>query len=585
MSISGAGHRISAVALLAVIGIAFCGTSARANPSFTIGSNPYLTVFAYPHDLMRWPDRGLVFTLSPQTLPWQGDVTDLANRPSVSYTSNYQSVEFATPPDYEGDPSEIRSWMEVSSYAYRTRYSLGGLTLSRYGKFLVELGKTALNMELRAEGVGRAYEYAGSEKVYRLVPFDGKTEAERDNYDFKVTYANFAFGHPLGLKLHYTRFSSGVPDGYIRFTREGTTYSTPHLTWGWAAKGCNHIFGYSHINADAFFQNSYTVYGGRQWDLQASFEVRGNYKSGIRYRTRREDGDNYKWKYDDGSEYEGAYYVDEQWMDRKSSSLLRGYSKVRFWKAGNLDMGILFFLQVDSSDKTRENKLVQSEPYSHEREGGFALEANPFFNYNSDRGYLDFGFLVEISRTGMENTRTRWNGVSGSDEEDVLWSTSPYMGWTPSWEDFSKGTRWFFATGLEAYSSINIYKRLSVQSRLTVLKKYTYTTKIYGESNIPEGGTSYEFEKSHERNDYRNETWMTGAIGLTNGWGPVQVLVDMQFPLAYLLKQRTRLSDNQDVLFEHQENSMWQVQEPIAFRVLLVYALPLNGMSHGAVVR
>jgi hypothetical protein len=547
--------------------------TASANPSFTIGSNPYLTVFAYPHDLLRWPERGLVFNLAPQTLPWQGDVTNIFNRPSVSYTSNYQSVEFAAPYDYDGNPDNVRSWMEVSSYAYRTRYGLGGLLTENFGKFLFELGKTALNMELSAEGVARTYEYYGSQKEYILVPFDGETTAERDNLDFKVTYAHYFLGNPLGLKMHYTSFSSGVPSGHIRFARDGETYVTPHLTWGWATTGCNHIFGYSHINADAFFQNTYTVYGGRQWDLQASFELKGNYKSGIRYRNRVDNGDTYKWKYDEGSEYDGDYYVDEQWMDRKTSKLLRGYSKVRFYTVRGMDLGLLFFLQIDSATQARVNKLVESDPTSSENAGGFALEANPFFNYHYGRGYLDFGLLLEVSRTGMRNTRTRWNSVSGADEKDVLWSTSPYMGWSPYWEDFSKGSTWFFATGFEAYSSTGIYRRLSLQTKLTVLRKYTYTTKVYGESVIPDGGSSYEFVESHERNDYRNETWMTGSIGIMYGRGPVQALVDLQMPLAYLIKQSTKLGDNEKVLFEHAENSMWQVQEPVALRLMLVYAL------------
>jgi hypothetical protein len=44
-------------------------------------------------------------------------------------------------------------------------------------------------------------------------------------------------------------------------------------------------------------------------------------------------------------------------------------------------------------------------------------------------------------------------------------------------------------------------------------------------------------------------------------------------PLAYLVKQSTKLSDNEKVLFEHRENSMWQVQEPVALRLMFVYAL------------
>ena len=53
--------------------------AATANPSFTIGSNPYETVFA-------------------------------------------------SPSGYEGDPESVRSWMRVSSHAYKRGYALGGLT-------------------------------------------------------------------------------------------------------------------------------------------------------------------------------------------------------------------------------------------------------------------------------------------------------------------------------------------------------------------------------------------------------------------------------------------------------------------------
>ena len=231
-------------------------TLAAANPSFTIGSNPYETVFAYPHDILKWPDRAVFLLATPQTLPWQGHVTDMTKRPSATYTSNYQEVEFAPPSGYEGKPEDIHSWMKVSSYVYKRKYTLGGISTTRYGKFLVELGNTSHEMDLTAEGVARAYDSDGGGDTYHMIPFRGKTESDRDDYDLKMVYANHLMGTPVGAKLHYTRKTSGEPGGYIQFAREGTTYVLPHLTWGWATTGCNHIFGYSHINADAFFQNS-----------------------------------------------------------------------------------------------------------------------------------------------------------------------------------------------------------------------------------------------------------------------------------------------------------------------------------------
>jgi len=555
----------------------------QANPNFTIGSNPYLTVFAYPHDLLKWPDHAVVLYMNPQTLPWQGNVTDISKRPSASYTNNYQNVEFAVPSNFTGNPTDVHSWMEVSAYAYKDRYTAGWLKTSKYGKFLVELGLSSTDMELKAEGIGRAYETAGESYTYYMVPFEGETKSSRNDIDFKVTFAKMMFNRPVGLKFRYIRKGSGVPSGFIKFNREGEQIETPHLTWGWATTGCNHIFGYSHINTDAFYQNSFTVYSGRQIDFQLSFEHGGKYKTGIRYRSIREDGENYNWEYDDGSDQEGNYYIDEQWKDRKSYKFIRGYEKVRFWKFGNLDLGVLFFLQYGKALKTDINKLAESEPDSKESEREIIIETNPFVNYKTKKGYFDFGFLVELSRTGKKNTRTRWNSVSGSEQPDVLWSTSPYYGWTPSWENFSEGRTRFFATGFEANSSVNVYKRLSILTTLLVLKKYTSTKKSYGSSEIPDGGNSFEFNKSHQRTDSKSETWMTGSVGFMYGFGPVQTLITLQFPLAYLLTQKTELKDNSEVLFEHQQKNMWQVQEPITTRVLFIYALggrPKNMGGH-----
>lgn len=543
------------------------------NPSFTIGSNYYLTIFAYPHDILKWPNKGFFITFNPQTLPWQGDVTNISNRPSESYVNNYQQVEFAPPYGYTGNPENVRSWMRVSGYANNLNLSLGGLYNTSLGKFYFEFGKLTSNMELSAEGVGRASEEVNDGTEYRLVPFQAATNADKDNYNFRIIYANYLFNNPIGLNFKFSKKFSGVPNGYLTFTKEGQEYASPHLTWGWATTGCNHIFGYSHINTDAFFQNSFTIFNGYQLDIQLSYEYKGNYKTGIRYRKNIEDGENYQWQYLDGSDVVGEYYIDEIWKDRRTSELMRAYSKVRFWRIGNLDAGFLFFLQRATFAAFPVNKIVESEPRSNEGETEYIIETNPFFNYRFKGGYIDFGLLLEISKTSLRNTSTLWNSVSRANQDDVLWTTHPYLGWSTSWENFSKGTQWFFATGLETYSSIAIYRRLSLLSRLTYLRKFTFLTKEYGQSEIPQGGSEYSFHKTHERNKYKNENWITGSLGISYGWRQFQLFLTLQLPLAYLVKQETELSESGNILFEHEKRNMWQVQEPTTMRFLLVYAL------------
>ncbi len=88
---------------------------AAANPHFTIGSNPFYTYLAYPHDILRWPKKAAFFYMHPQTLPWQGHVTNINERPNDTYISNYNYFDFPAPSGYSGDPNAVRSFMRVSA--------------------------------------------------------------------------------------------------------------------------------------------------------------------------------------------------------------------------------------------------------------------------------------------------------------------------------------------------------------------------------------------------------------------------------------------------------------------------------------
>ncbi len=542
-----------------------------ANPSFTISQNPYLTIFAYPHDIMYWPASGVYFNYQSQRLPWQGNVTDIMARPSESYVNNFQFVEFATPYDYTGDPTEVYSWAKMVGYALSKQYNMGGIYTTVYGKFMGEIGLSTLNMKLNAKGVARAEE-DGPE--YHLVPFESEIRGREYNFQAKLLFATKLFNNPFGFKFDYKRKNSIEPNGYLNFTIEGTQYNTDHLTWGWATQGCNHIFGYAHINTDAFFQNNYSVIDGNQLDLQASYEFNGNYKTGIRFRSITNKGDNYNWNYHEGSQYEGSYTHDPDWYSKHTERFIRTYSKVRFLQIGNLGAGILFFGQYGKNASYSVNRTSEGDPNSQEISNQFIIETNPFFNFKFDKGYIDFGLLLEGEYAPMKNIRNTWNTSTEAEESGVLWDSSPYEGWSTTWENFSKGHDMFFATGGETYSSINIYKRLSMQAGLTLLKKFSAIRKVYGDSYVPEGGGSFEFNRTHIRKDRKNETWMTGTMGLTYGKGPIQIIGILQFPLAYLNKRITRLKeDSGTVLFEHEKRNVWQVQQPASLRLLVICAL------------
>lgn len=543
----------------------------QANVYFTIGSNRYLTIRAYPHDLLRWPANGTFLNYAPSSFPWQGHVTNIFSRPSESYVSNFQDIEFAPPYGFQGNPEDIHSWMKLSSNAQQNKYDFGGLIQTTYGKFFFQLGMSRLDMELTAEGVGRATIGDYDNPDFELVPFGAQTMAERSEQNVQFIWAHRLFGQPVGLKVNYIKRTADEPRGYVSFQKEGSDYHTSRLTWGWSTVGCNHIFGYDHINTDAWYQNQYILYDGYQLDIQASTEINGNFKSGFRYRRMREDGNLFDWEGTGESEIQGQYIEDTFWKHRKFGDLFRAYTKHRFIRIGNLDAGVLFFGQYATNPMRQVSKLTDSDPAYEMLENEFAIETNPFINYRFNGGYLDFGVLIEYSRANMKNVYTRWNSASQSEQKDVLWNTTPYLGWSQPWENYSKGNQWFFATGFESYASIDVVRPLSLLLRLTVLKMYTHIDNFYGDSVIPDNGTSFVFQQSHKRDTYKNETWVTGSFGFQYRLGGFEIMGTLQMPLAYLISQSTELEDNEEQLFRHEIRNTWQVQQPASFQLFLIY--------------
>ncbi len=243
-----------------------------------------------------------------------------------------------------------------------------------------------------------------------------------------------------------------------------------------------------------------------------------DHKSAVRYRSRKESGQTYYWQSSlpdsiPGADFSGSYITDDRYEDEIADDLIRAYSKIRFWKIGDADLGLLFFLQYADRDNNTVSTVEQanSEPLSSDSENEYTIEVNPWLNYKFGKSYFDFGLLMEFSMTDMNNTSPRWNGSIGATENGVIRNSQPYeRGFTPSWESFSQGTYTFFATGFEASTSINISGRFSALASVLLLRKYSFITKEYGSSAVPEGGNEYVFTSTHTRNDYKNETWMTG---------------------------------------------------------------------------
>ncbi len=570
--------------LLIVLLLIFVATCVYSNPSFTVGSNPYVTLFAFPHDIMKHagPYVFLDFTYAPN--PWQGNITNPFARPNDSYTTTYQSVQFATPDDYTGNPEDVYSYMNANGYYYIYTYAIGGYFKVDDIHFRAKAGYEYHDMSLKVDGKGRAEEEDATGNItYHMVPFEANTHNTHSDTLGELIIAKKLFDIPFGFKIIYKQENKNTPGGFLNFTREGTEYNTDHLTWGWATTGCNHIFNYSHINTDAFFLNSYEISSGHDLDLQISNEI-DIFKNGIRIRINKHTADTYRWEYNvlqeaTGTsaavydEYYGSYEVDPDWLTEKRYWMYRMYSKVSLVEDKNITMGILGFFEYDSDSSTDVGKRADLEESNWENSDFFALEANPFLNLKlKGGGYFDLGILFELAFSDTRNEYLRWNSNSNGNER-ILWNTSPYEGWSTSWERFSKSDYTFFATGFETSSAIPIVEDLHFVFSILTMMKYTNETKIYGTNELPTNSPSYQFKEEFKRENYKRETWLTGSFGLNYSFSNATAIFSVQMPLAYSIYQETKLynQENGDEIFNHEKETLFQVQQSVRFNFILVW--------------
>jgi hypothetical protein len=191
--------------------------------------------------------------------------------------------------------------------------------------------------------------------------------------------------------------------------------------------------------------------------------------------------------------------------DEIADDLIRAYSKIRLWKIGDADLGLLFFLQYADRDNNTvsTNQDLESEPLSSDAENEYTLEVNPWLNYKFGKSYSILDFCSRFPpRDGKHSSTVEWcNGATQKGHQEFL----PYeSGFSPSWESFSRGRYTFFATGFEASTAINVTGRFHALASLLLLRKYSFITKEYGSSDVPSGGTEYAFNGTHTRHDYKN---------------------------------------------------------------------------------
>ncbi|OHD56914.1 MAG: hypothetical protein A2Y33_08095 [Spirochaetes bacterium GWF1_51_8] len=557
-------------AALAVLMLLFILPVQKWARLFFVGSNPYLSIIAFPQSVLEMDKNMLWFTASYQALPWWGDVDEPFNRPNESYSSTEQNISFVKEPGdtqssyfkhyaymsvIEGQLSIFHKWAKDIKGMLTARYTLDSMYGSAVGNLRVETN------------------------TIQYIPFDYSVNHSIHNFYLQGIIGFRIGNNPSGLKLGFGYENTGNLASVFNMNVNGTAITTDRLVWGWSSSPCSHIFGVRHVNGDAWLQSSYSTGPVYQYDIQfgTTFPFA---KFGTRFRYITGAQDQFSWKSDNTNtvldqNFNGEY-IKNVWSKKTDDFIYRLYGNFILQRTQAYSINLLLFggyERYDAYNALAENLEVQTD--SRESYTTFVIEANPNVNIFGDKGFsIDLAALIEYSHTRFENLYDRWNSLIGGSKM-TYWSTYIYEGAEYWWEDFSYADENFLDFGADVALSIPLYgtktERLGLTLILFINTKFTFKTKTYGTNYNT--STDVVFDPVSYRDNYKREVWFNSIIGLMYQWERFTLRIEFYEPLIYSLFSSTKVRNLTGVLFEQEKSQAWAVQEGSKIAVTLGYEL------------
>ncbi|URA10510.1 hypothetical protein [Thermospira aquatica] len=537
---------------------------------FFVGSHPALSIVAFPQDLTQWEKPFFAVGISYQSLPWWGDMDNPTNRPNEGYTSTEENIYF---PPQEG---EEQSYFQT----YGTTHLVGVTvqSFSRPEKNLFLWGKLSYLprfMVLSAEGNLRGE----TNTEVHFIPFSYSASHLFNALSLEGIVASIYQGIPLGLKMGFSYENTGKIEHSFNATVNGTHISSERLLWGWTTVGCNHIFGYPHINGDAWFQNSYLTGPVWQWDIQAGISI-PQIRFGNRFRLLGSLQQETTWQMDTNAttlletNFSGNY-TPSLYLYKTDGWLNRTYANVT-WKDGGIwKLNTLFFLGLDSSLTIRvlSNDLA-SEGWGKTKNSGILIEVNPNVSIKPSKQMLmDLALLISGEWHRTEKRGSYYNPLMGTSRESWQNST-PVIGPEYSWEGFSYVDTTAFHLGVDMIFYLPLYgnKDRQIGLVLNVFEntQFSWLSKYYGTNRFTQQETSFDIVAI--RSTFRREAWLHTMVGIQYRQPPYQVRCEFLSPLLYSLAASQKLQTAAgEKLYEAKKSQNWAVQEGLALRITVAH--------------
>ncbi len=515
---------------------------------FFVGSNPHLTVFAFPQDIFLVGSDFAYYYITYQKDPWWGDIDQPALRPNNTYLQTGEQID-------EGPDGS--SFEHDSYYNMYKNYIGFGREISEKARTRFDLTYLIRSMRNKAEG-----NYAPDNEV----TFDYEEHHSIQELYLRSILALKINDRPLGLMLGLGADYASEPDLDFEFTRNGTLYTPERLIWGWSARSSD-IFEASNPVGGGRYQYEYFLGPLFRLDVQAATTF-PKIKFGGRFRFRYGILDEYSWFNDAGSSfpelvgtynksgtekirnYTGRLYGNYNWVTREK------------WKFNTLVL--TRYTYVDSIGVPSGN--LSAEAGITEETRNFVFQINPNFNiypWKNRKCYIDAAVLCNYSYWSYDFLYRKY--VNGGYIWDYVSTNGLHKTEDYSHYNFSYAKQNFFELALDINSVLPIFgsknQNVALGVSLLVWRRFKWMNKYHG--GYPNDPATFEVDII--RKNYETETWLNTVINIIYRRGDYTFRLDIGQPLIYNLTPRTRLTgpSGDNTIYELTKESMWVSQSGV----------------------
>jgi hypothetical protein len=505
---------------------------------FLVGSNPSLTLLAFPQDLVKFQNDYAFYYLTYENKPWWSDVDDPPNKPVNESATRPNNTYLATGEnivDEDGNSFKHKS----SINAIQNNLGIGyTLKHSIKARFDLRYSVWAMNSDASGSVGSRHFTY-------------------EEHNSFHEIYLNSMFAKtindiPVGIKIGLGGIGTTEPE-----LKTSGDIGDNQLYWGWSASDGALILPEL---AHALEQNQYSLGPLFELDLQAGATF-PRLALGGRFRYNFGNIDTYNW-----SDSTNHYINDE--ANKISNTTYRLYGN-HIWSEGEkyrfATLVLTRYTSLDTTQHAVGNVNVES---GHVRElKNFVLQINPnisLYPWRTKQTYIDAAILINYSFMHFNHDYPYW--VAGGQKKSHI-NSDVYIGDEYSWENCSYWNQNFFEIALDLNPVFPIYgnkdQSVAIGVMALIWTRFKWTNKYYGTNKI--SGSDIDFVTDNIRKNYDHETWLNSLINFIYRRNGIIYRLDVGQPLLYSLTPRTRITDanGKDVLYERRNENMWVSQSGV----------------------